>query len=92
MSKLTLKFQNFSNLSISNKSEDNINEFSGYAIMLHKALIVAWIEANGDMDKSKIPALFVKNQIRNKKTRLHKSYSFFVHSSIIRSCHCFQAS
>jgi hypothetical protein len=36
MSKLTLKFQNFSNLSISNKSEDNINEFSGYASVYNK--------------------------------------------------------
>ncbi len=30
------------------------------SIMLQKALIVAQNEANGDMDKSKIPALFEK--------------------------------
>ena len=35
------------------------------SIMLQNALIVAWNEANGDQDKSKTPALFVKNQIRN---------------------------
>ena len=37
------------------------------SIMLQKAIIVAWNEANGEMDKSKIPALFVQNQIRNIK-------------------------
>jgi hypothetical protein len=30
------------------------------SIMLQKAIIVAWNEANGKKDKSKIPALFVK--------------------------------
>ncbi len=35
--------------------------------MLQKAIIVAWNEANGKKNKSKIPALFVKNQIRNTK-------------------------
>ncbi len=33
--------------------------------MLQKALIVAWNVANGEKDKSKIPALFVKNQSKN---------------------------
>ena len=33
--------------------------------MLQKALIVAWNEANGKKDKSKIPAMFVKNQSKN---------------------------
>ncbi len=33
--------------------------------MLLKAIIVAWNEANGKKDKSKIPALFVKNQSKN---------------------------
>ncbi len=37
------------------------------SLMLQKAIIVAWNEANGKKDKSKIPALFVKNQIRNNK-------------------------
>jgi hypothetical protein len=35
--------------------------------MLQKALTVAWNEANGKKDKSKLPALFVQNQIRNNK-------------------------
>ncbi len=35
------------------------------SIMLQQAIIVAWNEANGKKEKSKIPALFVKNQIRN---------------------------
>ncbi len=33
--------------------------------MLQKALIVAWNVANGKKDKSKIPAMFVKNQSKN---------------------------
>ncbi len=33
--------------------------------MLQKALIVAWNVANGEKDKSKIPALFVKNLSNN---------------------------
>ncbi len=33
--------------------------------MLQKALIVAWNVANGEKNKSKIPALFVKNQRKN---------------------------
>ena len=35
--------------------------------MLQQAIIVAWNEANGKKDKSKIPVMFVKNQIRNIK-------------------------
>ena len=41
--------------------------------MLQQAIIVAWNEANGKKDNSKIPALFVKNQITNiKNETLHK--------------------
>ena len=40
---------------------------------LQQAIIVACNEANGEKDKSKIPAMFVKNQIRNiKNEALHK--------------------
>ncbi len=39
------------------------------SLMLQKAIIVAWNEANGKKDKSKIPAQFVKNQIRNIKNK-----------------------
>ncbi len=35
------------------------------SIVLQQAIIIAWNEANGKNEKSKIPALFVKNQIRN---------------------------
>ena len=43
------------------------------SIMLQQAIIVAWNEANGEKDKSNIPALFVKNQITNIKNKtLHK--------------------
>ena len=35
------------------------------SIMLQQAIVVAWNEANGKKDKSKIPALFVKNQFTN---------------------------
>ena len=46
------------------------------SIILQKALIVAWNEANGDMDKSKIPALFEKNQIRNNKNKTPQKLQF----------------
>ena len=43
------------------------------SIMLQQAILVAWNEANGDKNKTKIPAMFVKNQIRNDKNEaLHK--------------------
>jgi hypothetical protein len=35
--------------------------------MLQQAIMVAWNEANGEKYKSKIPAMFVKNQIGNIK-------------------------
>ena len=35
------------------------------SIMLQKAIIVDWNEANGEKDKSTIPVLFVQNQISN---------------------------
>ena len=44
--------------------------------MLQKALIVAWNEANGDMVKSKIPLLFVKNQIRNNENQTPQKLQF----------------
>ena len=37
------------------------------SIMLQHAILVACNEADGEKDKSKIPAMFVKNQIRIKK-------------------------
>ena len=50
--------------------EDETKKIWHYAdinksIMLQKAITVAWNEANGKMDKSTLPALFVQNQIRN---------------------------
>ena len=46
------------------------------SIMLQKAIIVAWNEANGEKDKSKIPALFMKNQIRNTKNETPHKLQF----------------
>jgi hypothetical protein len=44
--------------------------------MLQQALIVAWNEENGKKDKSKIPALFVKNQITNIKNKTPHKLQF----------------
>ena len=46
------------------------------SIMLQKALIVSWNEANGKMDKSKIPALFEKNKIRNNENETPQKLQF----------------
>ena len=41
--------------------------------MLQQAIIVAWNEANGEKEKSKIPTLFMKNEIgKNKNETPHK--------------------
>ena len=47
--------------------------------MLQKSLIVAWNVANGKKDKSKIPALFVKNQITNIKNKTSHKLQFLGH-------------
>ena len=44
--------------------------------MLQKAIIVAWNEANGEKDNSKIPALFVNNQITNIKNETPHKLQF----------------
>ena len=44
--------------------------------MLQQAIIVAWNEANGKKDKSKIPAMFVKNQITNIKNKVPHKLQF----------------
>ena len=46
------------------------------SIMLQQAIIVAWNEANGKKDNSKIPALFVKNQITNIKNETPHKLQF----------------
>jgi hypothetical protein len=46
------------------------------SIMLQKALTVAWNEANGEKDKSTLPALFVQNQIRNNKNKTPHKLQF----------------
>ena len=60
------------------KKEDLALRRPTKSIMLQQEIIVACNEADGEKDKSKIPAMFVKNQIRNIKTRLCTSYSFWV--------------
>ena len=41
--------------------------------MLQQAIIVAWNEANGKKDNSKIPAMFIKNEIgKNENETPHK--------------------
>ncbi len=44
--------------------------------MLQKALIVAWNVANGEKDNSKIPSLFVKNQITKIKNETPHKLQF----------------
>jgi hypothetical protein len=46
------------------------------SIMLQKALTVAWNEANGKTDKCTLPALFVRNQIRNNKNETPHKLQF----------------
>ncbi len=46
------------------------------SIMLQQAIIIAWNEANGEKDKTKIPALLVKNQIRNNKNKTPHKLQF----------------
>jgi hypothetical protein len=46
------------------------------SIMLQKALIVAWNEANGKKDKSKITDMFVKNQSKNIKNETPHKLQF----------------
>ena len=46
------------------------------SIMLQQAIIVAWNEENGEKDKSKIPEMFVKNQIKNNKNEAPHKLQF----------------
>ncbi len=46
------------------------------SITLQQAIVVAWNESNGEKDKSKIPALFVKNQIRNNENETPQKLQF----------------
>ncbi len=44
--------------------------------MLQQAIIVALNEANGKKDNSKIPTLFIKNEIRNNKNKTPHKLQF----------------
>ena len=67
------------------------------SIMLQKAIIVAWNEANGKKEtiQDSCTVCEESDQKYCKRDSAQSTVSvscFFVHSAIVRLCHCFQAS